>query len=252
MKIIFTLLTALLFLPLFSQQIDLYPTAPKPGRFEAGIVMSPCISYRTLVNHDTSSTGPSIIGLRNKNERPKTGYKTGISLKYALTEKAGITTGIYFANRGFKHKEENAHWPAQEDINGIFIIPTTTSTIKSIYTFRFIEVPFIVDYTFHKSKLSYSIGIGGSYNYFLGASFSYKITEDNGDIQQASSKHTGPYHQANVSMILKAGVSYSLNENTVIHIDPTFQYDVTELLENVLVNEHLWNLGLHIGYFRVL
>ncbi|MGB3080806.1 MAG: outer membrane beta-barrel protein [Saprospiraceae bacterium] len=250
MKFLFTLIAIFNFLPLFSQQDQLPPTLLKPKRFELGIVIAPGITYRTLINHDTSSAGPAIIGVRNDIEKPKVSYKTGISLRYAFSEKAGLTTGIYYAHRGFRQKSRNAFWPSR-DTTGIFD-PTSSSTVKSSYNFSSIEIPFLLDYTFHKAKFSYSVGIGGSCNYLLRATFSYKITEDNGQIQQATSTDNGPYHYINVSMLLKAGVSYSLNENSAIHLDPTFQYDMTPWLDSVLVKEHLLNFGLHIGYFRAL
>lgn len=250
MKILSFFFSFFIFQVLFAQQDEFSPVLLKPGRIELGIVVAPGISYRTLANHDTSSAGPAIIGIRNDIEKPKLSYKTGISLRYAFSEKAGLTTGIYYAHRGFRQKARNAFWPSR-DTTGIFD-PTSSSTVKSSYNFSSIEIPFLFDYTFHKTKFSYSVGIGGSCNYLLRATFSYKITEDNGQIQQATSTDNGSYHYINVSMLLKAGVSYSLNKNSAIHVDPTFQYDMSPWLDNYFIKEHLLNFGLHIGYFRVL
>jgi len=252
MKFFISLMAIVHFLPLFSQQTDISPALIKPGRFQLGIVIAPGISYRTLSNHDKSSAGQGYIKSRNKTEVSKTGFETGVSLKYSFSQKTGITTGIYFSNRGYRQKEKDAYWPTEVDSSGEYVMPTSTSALKSSYNFNSVEIPFILDYTFHKAKFSYSAGIGGSINYLLGAIFSYKVTEGNGNVLEGNSNNVRSYDRANVSMLLKTGVSYALNEKASIHMDPIFEYDITTLHDNVIVGEHLWTFGLHIGYFMTL
>ena len=59
-----------------------------------GITFSPAYCFRSL---DYAQNNKWIEDLRNENETPIFGYTTGINIKYNLSEKNAIKTGLLFS-----------------------------------------------------------------------------------------------------------------------------------------------------------
>ena len=252
MKFLFTLIVSFNFLTLFSQQIGFPSTESKSNQFEIGIIFSPELAYRHLGSHDTASFIPSFIKVRNKAEIPKPAYMFGVRINYPFSEKFALTTGIQFSSRGFQYKKADTYWPVLDTTGNYTGESTFAGTHKSIYRFNYFEIPLLVDYTFNKSKFSYSIGFGGLYSFLVAATYIFSETDEKGEIHRYTYKQNDSYQKTSIGLLLQTGISYALNEKSSLHVKPSFHYDLTSTFGHARVSEHLWNVGLGIGYFITL
>lgn len=205
------------------------------------------VGYR-YINPNKSDVPSGFIDIRN-NEKADLRADVGINYNIKIGSNLYFRTGLRFANKGYNSRKfDNDHkWGIQSQ-NGVFNpnIPSgekekPNSQFK--YHYFFIEIPLVARYEFlHKNKLSFYAEAGGAASYYMKSVTVQKLGSD----RKLIKINDEAINNIQISTIFSVGANYQLNYKTQLFLQPTFNYNLTDLV-SAPVNEHLYSAGLEFG-----
>ena len=208
-----------------------------------GFNFSPDYSSRTLKNNDDASSSDLVIKNRNDIETAKFGYTTGLNVYVNFSQLVGFETGIQYSNKGYKTKNQDL----------VYFPPSPSSPTKArfIYAYQYIGIPLKAKFSFGKNKVRFVSSIGFMTNFLLNIKQTANYEYSNGKTEKKSQSSKSGFNKVDISPMLSVGVDYKLNSRINLFAEPTFRYGVIKT-KDAPVTEHLWNVGLNIGFYYAL
>ncbi len=227
-------LLALLFLvPLatFSQDSD----SEKFRKLSVGLIISPDYSCITATSVKYSNQVKALNALL----LPKFRYTAGLSILLHPNNNIAFETGAQYSDKGYR----------QININNL---PGNAKSEKFIDSYRYLDVPFILNCYFHKHRLKYFVALGASVNIFLASSNTYTTVYFDGHTQTESASTTassGASH-FNYAAIAGFGLTYDLKKRLTLRIEPTYTRSINTIFDGQQdANYYLYAAGLNIGLY---
>ncbi len=228
MKIHFIALLILSSLNLFGQETQ-------TKKLSVGISYTPSISYRSITNN------PYNLKELRKNEDPKYGQSLNLIVHYGINKSIGIESGILFQDRGFKA-------PFQLVLFGETGRSDEVIHVQMKYMDKFYDIGVPVKFTYRKDfnsiALVSSIGFIGNY---LMHRESHVLIDFGDHVDKIINDKTSSFNSFVLTSIFGFGIEWAISEKYNFHIMPTFQRDLTPVIDSGL-NMYLWDLGLNIGF----
>lgn len=196
-----------------------------------GLLYSPNIANRTI--NDNSE----ISDIITDNEKPLFGNTFGVIFQYRLNIFFELESGLQFQIRGY-----------QSDLAELYsTIPNMFIPEKTKYANRFyylgLPLKLSVNKQFEKLSLYTSFGFIGN---FLVKNKSWNIYITGEHTETFYSDNTFNYNRFALTSVISAGVNYNISQNITLRVAPTFQYDLTSII-NKNTRTYLWDLGLNLG-----
>ena len=214
-----------------------------PQKILIGFNFSPDYSSRTLKNNDGSPSSDLVIQSRNDNEVAKFGFTTGLNVCFNFSQLVGLETGIQFSNKGYKTKNQDlTYFPPN---------PSLPTKAKTNYAYQYIGIPLKARFSFGKSKVRFVSSIGLMTNILLNVKQTANYEYSNGKTEKKSQSSKSGFNKVDISPMLSVGVDYKLNNKIHLFAEPTFRYGVIKT-KDTPVTEHLWNVGLNVGFYYAL
>ena len=208
-----------------------------------GFSFSPDYSSRTLKNNDGSPSSDLVIKSRNDNEVAKFGFTTGLNVCFNFSHLVGFETGVQFSSKGYKTKSQDlTYFPPN---------PSLPTKAQTNYAYQYIGIPLKAKFSFGKSKVRFLSSIGLMTNFLLNVKQTTKSEYSNGKTEKKSQSSTSGFKKVDISPLISVGVDYRLNNKIHLVAEPTFRYGVIKT-KDAPVTEHLWNVGLNVGFYYAL
>ena len=160
-----------------------------------------------------NSPDPSIIDLKDMNEKSKNGARYGVNLNYYLNQKITLKSGVRWVKTGYHSDLENEN-----------------------YDYKFIEIPVGLRYYYSENRfrLFSELGIG----------FHYLNESNNNQININDQRWS-------IVGMVGLGIDFDYSPDLSFFAQPIFRYHLTETNDsNGLLEENLYNTGVELG-FRV-
>ena len=186
------------------------------NRLAIGFSFSPDYSFRTLKNNDGSSSSDMVIGFRNDLEKAKPGITTGFNLNIQVAEKLEIQTGVLYSSKGHKTPEQSTVFPVPG--------PGQPTHYKSKSSFRYIDIPFKLNFISGTGKDKFIAGAGFSAGYLLKESEVITFIYADGTEKKYDQTPDFDYKKFNLSSVISTGVEVKLKESIYLRAEPTFRY----------------------------
>lgn len=203
-----------------------------------GYSFSPDYSFRTLSKSDGSSGTALTIKSRNNLEQAKFGYTTALKIGYYLSDILSLESGIEFANKGYKIK--------QQDIIYEYPDPAGPINYKTNFTYQYLGIPLKVKMTFGRQKLNFTAGAGMVTNFLLSAKIESTSAYADGKTKRNKQSLAKDLNKIDITPELSFGIVYRLNNKINLSAEPTFRYGLFKIID-APVKEKLWNAGLALS-----
>jgi hypothetical protein len=175
------------------------------------------------------------IELRNKGEIAKPGYTAGFYVSVPVSQSGALRSGLLYSNKGYQRPwERNLYWPGQP-------VPDITG-IKSIYTYHFLDIPFVYELFLDRLHSKWSMGVGAAVNILLQSKY-IQLVEENGEKRRSARKETYDYNPIQISPEISIGRHFLIGHNIHLRVAPAFRFSVIKTLDTPIA-EHLWCAGL--------
>ncbi|MBK8601905.1 MAG: outer membrane beta-barrel protein [Saprospiraceae bacterium] len=204
------------------------------------------IGYR-YINPHKSDVPSGFVDIRNK-EQVGLRADFGLNFNKKFGSKLYFKTGLRMANKGYNSYKLNTLKWGLDGKDGVYHpdFPTGGTEDKSSqfkYHYFFLEMPVMIRYEFiQKSKISIYMEAGSAVSYYL-----QSVTVHNyGTDRKVFKENEQSINDFQISAILGVGLNYQLNNKTQLFLQPTFNYQLTDLV-SAPVNEHLYSAGLELG-----
>lgn len=211
--------------------------SPDVRQIYFGLVLSIDYCNRLYRNIGGADMYDDFIDLRNKGEIAKPGYTTGFYLRFPVGHYSALRSGLQYSNKGFQRPwERNLHWPGQP-------VPDITG-IKSVYTYHYLDIPFVYEMFLDRSHAKWSLGIGATANVLLQSKY-IQLIEENGEIRRSARKETYEYNPIQLSPEISIGRHFLIGKLINLRVAPTFRFSVIKTYDAPIA-EHLWTAGLSL------
>lgn len=211
-------------------------------RFFIGINFSPNYCYRYLTKNDNNLTDDKWTTIKNLEDSiyiPKFGYTTGINFGFQINRKFSVETGIQYSNNGYKTIPFSTLYHFNE--------PTAIAT--NIINYKYMDIPFIANFSFFSDKrVQIIIGVGSTLNYLLQVSGKTIPETPTATFQTKTNVIKYPYNKINISTTISAGFKYKINDRINLRAAPIFRYGLLNIDNKSYSSIHLWNAGLNISF----
>lgn len=213
-------------------------------RFSFGISFSPDYTYRALKS-DVDEFG--FIDMRNERESARFGYTTGLCIRYSLSERWGLESGLLYADRGDKMETTDTDYVFPEDGSDP-VIPDKTKTISHYY---FLGVPLKANFYVLNKRTKVFLSAGVSTDFFSGSK-TKRINTFNGKEEQSSYSEEGvDFSTVNFVGLAGLGVDFQVNEKVDLRFEPIFRYSFSSLTTYTDLQTHLYSIGINFAvYFQ--
>lgn len=208
MKKYILLLLAMISLPIFGQVAD-------QDKVGIEIFYSPNVSYRTL-------SDSRITDIRNESEQIKFGFSFGAVFRYRFNKIIGIESGLQFQSRGFQTKIESF-----EIMDPELLLPDKMKTVDRFY-YLGLPAKLTIQKGINKISLISSIGIIGNILLYQDK-LTILVFDDH--TEKRITDYKDYYEQFILTAVASIGIDWRLSQEFKIMISPTFQHDITPILD---------------------
>jgi hypothetical protein len=213
------------------------------NKLSIGFVFSPDYSYRTLKKKGGDASTDFLINSRNDHETGKFGYTTGASLCVRLAKRLLLETGILYSNKGYQ--------TYKYDLVVIQPDPAAPKKARYTYTYRYIDIPFKLNFRMGEGKIQFITGAGFAVNFLLKADQKVALEYANGNTETNKKSTTSSHKKLNLSPLVSVGLGYWMHDHLRLTVEPTFRYGIMTIVDQP-ITEFLWNAGLNIGIHYTL
>ncbi len=210
----------------------------KEKKITIGYSFSPDYSFRTLKNDGSNSSTDLVIDLRNDIEKAKLGYTTGFNLTLPISKFFSFETGIQYANRGYKTKEQQLTFPTPD--------PIIVDRIIINYSYQYIGIPLMAKFSFGKTKARFISSAGFITNFLVNSKQTFTLKYSDGTTERENQSSSLGFNKIDISPVVSFGVDYKFTDKMHISAEPTFRYGLVKT-KDASVKENLWNAGLAFG-----
>ncbi len=152
---------------------------------------------------------------------------------YNYTFKALDTAQSYFTTDttwGWVYDPPDIGRPIVLSVDTSFV-PVYNEINEGINTWKYLEIPLLVGYTFHFNLFSIDVGTGFSYGLLLGANGNVpSLTEENRFTDLSGQKSQMNRH--NLNYILQIGAAYRLSPQWSLIVQPYYKQNLRSVFEN--------------------
>mgnify|MGYP002399471335 FL=1 len=236
------LIILFLFFHILSAQDKTSRTNQKP--FFIGVHFSPDYSYRQLVNNDGQSVTQTIIRSRDRMEKARPGFTTGVSFGWHLSSRLQIESGLFYSAKGYKtNKELLVYIPP--------VSPGDPVAVKHVYRKQFLDIPLRIVYLWGGKRLQVAPSGGLVFNLFLNQGLLTYSYYETGEVRKTKTQLQDDVRKMNLSVQLGMGLRYRFNERLKLMAEPVLRYGLFKSADTP-VAEKLWTAGLNTGlYFSI-
>jgi Outer membrane protein beta-barrel domain len=238
MRISFLIILFLIFHTLSAQEI-VSKTEQKPFFF--GLHFSPDYSYRQLVNNDGQSVTQTIVRARDRIEKARMGFTTGVSFGWNISSNLQIESGLFYSAKGYKTNKELL----------VYIPPASSDdpiAVKNVYRKQFLDVPLRIVYQWGGKRLQVAPSGGMVLNLFLHQGLITYSYYETGEVKKGKAKLQDDIRKLNLSVQLGMGLRYRLNDRLKLMVEPVLRYGLLNSADTP-VAEKLWTAGLNTGVY---
>lgn len=247
MKKLYLRSTLLLTIVLFSLHTE--AQSDSGGRWAAGIVFSPDYAYRTIIYPDSVKRWKE---LQDKYEHPAFGYTTGVTLLYSLNKRLELESGLLYSAKGYVVKlpgEEGWHLPDElSDEGGQINDPLLPDEANTIFNYRYLDVPFKVNWFFYQSRVRFFLSAGVTGSFFLDEFTEEKLIFDDRIETTRYNEEDVTFNPVVLSLTGGAGIEYPLTGKLRIRVNPEVRHAVTPLADT-FGKCYLWSAGINTSVF---
>ncbi len=241
MRTSFLIILFLIFHTLSAQEII---SKKEQQPFFVGLHFSPDYSYRRLVNNDGQSVSQTIIRSRDRMEKARLGFTTGVSFGWNISSRLQIESGLFYSAKGYKtHKQLLVYIPP--------VSPGDPVAVKHVYRKQFLDIPLRVVYLWGGKKLQMAPSGGMVINLLLNQGQVTYNYYGSGEVKRDNTKLQDDIREVNLSVQLGMGLRYRLNGRLKLMAEPVLRYGLLNSADTP-VAEKLWTGGLNTGlYFSI-
>jgi hypothetical protein len=218
------------------------PNTPttKTGRVGIGLYYNPSFTYRSL-----SASTPSETFLkeqRNQNEIFGLSQAAGMTFAYRIGERWRVQLGVLYGDRTYRSKKENLEWPSGTD--GV-----AQEAYMSFHHY-YGDIPLKVTYKFlEKGRFDFFAGVGASAAIFGQYNRNTHIrTESGWEVSNKDQNYFVNFDEVNFFALVDAGIEYRLSKAFKLSLALTGQIPLKPSNSNLDLKEHLYSVGLGIGF----
>ena len=247
----------------------------KTSRISVGISFAPALSYRTLKyanepmtaaiysGNNTRVSGQTESG-RNMNDRMIVSIFGGADVYIQYSPKISFQTGVYYASYGeqLNVQEINSHDPnlnmADKQKNPAFCgtavyspvgdgSETEATAVPFTNQFKFIEIPFLVNYNLKHRRYAYEVQTGFSMAfldhadalvYDFGSHYYYWVSSSDFEL----------FNRTFFTGIAGISINQMISKTTEIFANPQLRYVFTPTFKtDYPANQHQYAAGLRMG-----
>jgi len=212
-------------------------------KFSFGLVLSPDFAYRTLKNNGGGTNADLVINSRNQMEIGKLGYTCGLAFSVNVTKRLSFETGLQYSKKGYQTKKRDLVYSPPD--------PALPVRARFIYNYKYIDVPFKLDFVLREGRLRFIAGAGFAINFLVNADQKSIFEYSNGNIKRTKQSPAFDFKKFNLSPMISLGLGYRINDHLYLSIEPTFRYGILKITDTP-VTEYLWNAGLNTGIHYTL
>ena len=212
--------------------------------FFFGLHFSPDYSYRHLINTDGQSVTQTVIRARDRIEKARIGFTTGVSFGWNILSRIQIESGLFYSAKGYKtNKELLVYFPP--------VSPGDPTAVKHVYRKKFLDIPFRVVYLWSGKRLQMASSGGMVFNLFLNQVLLTYSYYESGEVKKTINRLQDDIRKINLSVQLGMGLRYQLNDRLTLMAEPVLRYGLLNSADTP-VAEKLWTAGLNTGlYFSI-
>ncbi|MEO8150599.1 MAG: outer membrane beta-barrel protein [Bacteroidia bacterium] len=239
----------------------------KPGKIKSRFSLAGFYApNKTWCNlKDNTADNFDDAAMYNNRENSEYSYSAGITLKYDLSSKWGLITGVTYATMtksmtvGTMYANTNAgnemHFEYATS-NGMIEMPhddahpspqqgdSINMNADCLQSVEFISVPLAVRYQLTNKKFVWYADAGLSANFIIAEKA--KIKMDNSETVVVN--NINGLKKINYGYLLGAGVQYNVDNDFGIFIEPVFRGSFTSITHGTAVNSYPYSLGLNLGF----
>ncbi len=213
-------------------------------RFSFGFSFSPDYTFRTLKS-DVDDIG--FIDMRNEMESARFGFTTGLTVKYRLSERWILESGLQYADRGDKMETEDADYVFPENGDDPFV-PDKTKTINHYY---FLGIPLKANFYVVNKRTKVFLSAGISTDFFSGSKTKQIYTYNGKDEVSTFSEEGVDFNTVNFVGLAGLGVDYRINEKLELRFEPIVRYSFSSLTTYSDLKTYLYSAGINFAiYFQ--
>ncbi|MEI6490018.1 MAG: hypothetical protein WCP52_13695 [Bacteroidota bacterium] len=182
-------------------------------------------SGKTRINLSSiPSEGQDYYTFDNKAEKGGFGYEAGLLTEIRIYKGISLNIGILIERLNYKTKANTSFYNEHYSTMGNNYTETRTD-INLSQSYQFLSIPLIVNYGYKKNKITYTAGVGVSYDLLT----AFNTTETPG-VQSGSREAKFIYNTTSDNLIslypliVNLGVNYQLYKSLSIGIEPHLRY----------------------------
>jgi hypothetical protein len=210
----------------------------RSDKFQYGISYAPEVGYRTLkttADYAWSKEAQDQMGA------PKFGFSAGVNFGYKLSTRLTLEIKALYADKGYQTKERIIESSASSPLKA-------TGPYKSsiLYSYRYLDIPFKLNYYLVNKKIKLYVTAGVSANIFINEQTTAFIKYRDGRSDKVKSNPAKGAQALNFSALAGFGFSYNLTDHNVFRLEPVFNYSITPLV-NAPVKNYLYTASIRVG-----
>jgi len=206
------------------------------SKISIGVTFSPDYCYRRF--HPKNAFAEVVAEIRDETEIPKFGYTAGLSLLYKPWNRVSFETGLYFSDKGYK-----------TEFIGVYDLEASPSIfvnrVKASYQYYYLDIPIKLNYFILTGKVKLFASAGFSANIFLDDRTKSTFIDPAGTEYASSGLDLSPL---NITVLLGAGIDYSINNRLNFRLEPIFRYAITPIAD-APIKEYHYSVGANFGLY---
>ncbi len=179
---------------------------------------------------------------RDANERFGISQSAGMTFAYRIGEKWRLELGVLYGDRTFRSKKESLGWPAGTD--------GAPSEGYMSFHYYYGDIPIKVKYNIlQTAPFTVFVGAGATLSIFGQYNRNTHIrNEDGWEVNNIDRNYFVNYDEMNFSALLEAGVEYNISPAFKFALALNGQIPLKPTNSNTTLKEHLYSIGVGIGF----
>jgi hypothetical protein len=185
-------------------------------------------------------------------DSPRFGFTTGLAIRYRLSNRFRLESGLQLADRGDQFRMDNGDWYIPEDQYGIYSQddPNLPELVRTKYHFYYLGIPLKLNYYLIDKKVKLFLSGGMSIDFFVDEKTKTKYTINGNKNVEVHHEYNFDFSKTNLVGIAGFGVDYSVSKNLQLRFEPIFRYMFTPLLKNdVIAKTNLYSIGANFAIY---
>ena len=185
-------------------------------------------------------------------EVPISTHGINVQVKYILTERLGIVSGLGYNQHGEETNETNMILGEMVDpIYGFIydtISATTPTSVRIKYVYDFLTIPLLINYSvINRKKSDLDIQIGGTFNYLIGSRTISKTEYSDGKKERRSNNYDFNSNEMNFAGLFEIYYKRKLGDRYFLKVGPQINYFFTSITNSSLVKHYPYRTSINLG-----